>query len=99
MARFDVYASEKPDLLLLDIQSDALDHLDTRVVVPLIPEAGSPPAVARLHPVFEIEGRRMLMATPLMSAVRVRELKRPVVNIARHRDEIVAAVDFLQQGF
>nr|WP_295464817.1 CcdB family protein [Mesorhizobium sp.] len=99
MARFDVYQGDHPDLLLLDIQNDALDHLDTRVVVPLMPVKGSPPAVRRLYPVFDIEGRSMLMATPLMSAIRAQQLKKPVANLADHRDEIVAAVDFLQQGF
>lgn len=99
MARFDVYPGEGSDLLLLDIQNGALDHLDTRVVVPLMPVKSSPPAIRRLYPVFTIEGRPMLMATPLMSAIRARQLKTPITNLADHRDEIVAAVDFLQQGF
>lgn len=99
MARFDVYPGDNPDLYLLDIQNDMFDYLDTRVVVPLMPVKGNPPAVKTLYPVFDIEGRHMLMATPLMSAIRANQLKKPVASLSRYRDEIVAAVDFLQQGF
>ncbi|MCR5856951.1 CcdB family protein [Mesorhizobium sp. J428] len=98
MARFDVYQGDGPNLLLLDIQHDTFDYLDTRLVVPLMPVKGSPPAVQRLYPVFEIGGRRMLMATPLMSAVSARQLKKPISSLSGHRDEIISAIDFLQQG-
>jgi len=99
MARFDLHPGDSPDLFLLDIQHDMFDYLDTRVVVPLMPVKGNPPAVKRLYPIFDIEGRPMLMATPLMSAIRAHQLKKPVANLSSYRDEIVAAVDFLQQGF
>lgn len=99
MARDDVYRGDGPDLLLLDIQNDLIDGLDTRVVIPLMPAKGSPPAMKRLYPIFEIDGRSYLLATPLMSAVRARELRDPIANLSAHHDRIVAAVDFLQQGF
>ena len=99
MARGDVYREPDGELLLLDIQHGALDHLATRVVIPLMPSMGAPPAIKRLYPIFEIEGRSYLMATPLMSAVAVSELRGPVANVADHRDEITAAIDFLHQGF
>jgi toxin CcdB len=99
MARDDVYRGDQPDLLLLDIQHDTIDELDTRVVIPLMPVKGSPPAMKRLYPIFEIEGRGYLLATPLMSAVRARELRDPIANLSADHDKIVAAVDFLHQGF
>jgi toxin CcdB len=99
MARDDVYPGSRPDLLLLDIQHGVMDDLDTRVVIPLMPVKGSPPAMKRLYPIFEIDGRSYLLATPLMSAVRATELRNPVANLSAHHDKIVAALDFLHQGF
>ena len=42
MARYDVYANPNADGYLLELQTDLLDELKTRVVVPLIPS--SPPS-------------------------------------------------------
>ena len=62
MAQFDVYrnknANSRVDIpFLLDVQSDLLAHIDTRVVIPLA-KAGSfsgPPG-ATLNPLFEFGG-------------------------------------------
>lgn len=64
-----------------------------------MPSKGAPPAIKRLDPIFEVEGRSYVMATPLMSAVAVSELRAPIANLADHRDDITAAIDFLHQGF
>ncbi|CAM5429606.1 hypothetical protein TMEC54S_03045 [Thauera mechernichensis] len=37
MARFDVYRNSAGEGFLLDVQADLLSHLNTRVVVPLLP--------------------------------------------------------------
>ena len=53
MARFCVYSG--PDgSLLLDCQADVLDHLNTRLVVPLISPDSAPIAAVRLNPAFQI---------------------------------------------
>ena len=54
MARFDVHAYPSGDGYLLDVQADLLDHLNTRVVVPLLAKATAPKPASRLNPVFEI---------------------------------------------
>ena len=59
MARFDVHASRRGGLLLLDCQANVLSSLNTRFVVPLQPEATAPKAARRLNPVFEIKVRAM----------------------------------------
>lgn len=97
MARFDIYRAEGG--FLLDVQAGLFDHLDTRVVVPLLMASTTPPAVKRLHPIFEIDGVRHVMATPLLSAIPAGELRNPAGNLAGHHDEIVAALDMLFQGF
>jgi toxin CcdB len=35
MARYDLYRNEREGIYLLDVQADLLDHLNTRVIVPL----------------------------------------------------------------
>jgi len=97
MAQFDVYASRSGEELLLDCQSDLLDHFDTRFVVPLVP-AQTAQKLTRLHPVFEIDGERHIMATQLASAVDSKELGSHVASLAHRRYEILNAVDMLVTG-
>ena len=99
MARCDVYANPYGDGYLLDVQADVLDHYKTRVVVPLLPAETVPPPLRRLNPTFDINGKRVIMATQLMSAVSKAPLEHPVANLSRHHDEIVGALDMLFQGF
>ena len=84
---------------MLDVQSNFLDHLDTRVVVPLYPVDNVPAAVKRLHPVFMIDGRRYVLATPLLAAVPSSILGDRKGSLDHHHDDIVAALDMLFQGF
>jgi len=99
MAQFGLFANPDGAGYLLDVQADLFDYFDTRVIVPLLPAGTTPPPVKRLHPVFEIEGKRYVMATPLLAAVPARILRQPVGNLGQHHDEIVAALDMLFQGF
>lgn len=105
MARFDVYpnpgahASTTP--YLLDVQSDLLDGLDSRMMIPLrnlehFPKVKLP---TRLTPVLAIKGKDFLLETPKMGAVPQRILKSPVASLAAEQASITAALDFLFQGF
>lgn len=97
MARYDVFLLEGS--YLLDVQTDLIEHLATRVVVPLLPVTIAPPAVRKLNPVFEVHGRKLVMATPLAGAISRSELGENVANLARHHEEITAALDMLFRGF
>lgn len=99
MARFDVYENLDGDGLLLDIQADLLSHLNARIVIPLMPVSISPKPAKTLNPCFTMLGESLVMNTQFMAAVPVNILCKPVGTLAHHRDEIVAAVDFLMQGF
>lgn len=105
MARFDVYrnpgkhAEQTP--YLLDVQTDLLHGLETRVVVPLrrrdrFQTAKLP---GNLTPTFSIENVECIMETPKLAAVPLRLLKPPVTSLATRGLEIMAALDFLFQGF
>jgi len=54
MARFDIVDNEGGGGYLLDVQSDLLGGLNTRVVVPLLPQSSAPSPAQRLNPVFSI---------------------------------------------
>lgn len=99
MARYDVFAARSEGNYLLDVQSDLLDNFKTRVVVPLLPAATVPPPMRRLHPIFEVNGRKLVMATHLIATVPASELGESRLNLTKHHDDIVAALDMLFQGF
>jgi toxin CcdB len=105
MARFDVYANAGSHAAttpyLLDVQSDLLDGLDSRLVIPLrsIKHFPKVKLSSRLTPVFTIESEEFLLETPKMAAVPRKGLKSPVTSLADEHDQITAALDFLFQGY
>jgi toxin CcdB len=86
---------------LLNVQSPLLDDLATRIVVPLRKSgtfgiASAPPL---LMPLLDIEGIACVLDTPQMAAVPSRALGLAVANLEAEHGVIVAALDFLFQGF
>jgi toxin CcdB len=105
MARFDVYANPGNHAAttpyLLDVQSDLLDGLDTRMVIPLRSLETFPKVKlsTRLTPILRVQGQDLLLETPKMGAVPQRVLKTPVTSLAGDQTQISAAMDFLFQGY
>ena len=99
MARFDIFKIGGEAGYLLDVQSDLLSGLNTRVVVPLLLKSSAPSPAQRLNPVFSIEGQELVMATQYMAAVPEGELVSAVGSLAEKQDEISAALDMLFFGF
>jgi toxin CcdB len=105
MARFDVYANPGGHATttpyLLDVQSNLLDGLDSRMVIPLRSLAHFPQVKlsTRLTPVLTIRGEEFLLETPKMGAVPRRVLKSPVTSLEGDQEQIIAALDFLFQGY
>lgn len=99
MARFDVYANPGGSGFLVDVQADLMSHLNSRLVIPLVHSGIAPTPMKVLNPIFPIEDASYLMLTQQMAAVSVQMLKRPVLNVNDRRDEVVAAIDLLLQGF
>jgi toxin CcdB len=98
MAQFDIHVLPGTDGYVVDIQSDLLNHLNTRVIAPLLPAAGVPPSIRSLHPVFDLDGRPLVLAIHLLSAVPMRELGARRGSIANRRDDVVRAIDALLIG-
>lgn len=98
MARFDVYLTSSSSYLL-DVQTDLLAGLNTRVVVPLLPLDNAPKAAKRLNPIFDINNQAYLMATQFMAAIPEVELKQKVGSLIDHQQEVSEALDMLFVGF
>ena len=104
MAQFTVHENKNPDTrsfvpLLLDVQTDLLRDLETRVVVPLRPVSALRGKTLRtLTPVFEVEGEAFVMLTPELAGIPRSELGPPVAQLRHLRTEILAALDFLVTG-
>jgi toxin CcdB len=101
MAQHDAYRNVQSTRtqipFLLDIQADLLQHLATRVVVPLRPEGTMVPA-RRLNPVFTIDGQRVIMATAELAAIPLAALGPRVASLETQRHDILGAIDLLLTG-
>lgn len=97
MAKYDVYKLGSG--LVLNVQSDILDNIKTKMVIPLMPLETYSVAANRLNPKFEINQTSYVLLTQSMSAVPVKTLGQPIANLSEHFDEITNALDMLFQGF
>ncbi len=105
MSQFTAYQNKNAQTkksipFLLDVQTDLLDELQTRVVVPLTAiEKNITKPMPRLTPLLKIDGENYLMLTPQLAGINKKELGKPVADLSNSRAEIVAALDFLVMGF
>jgi toxin CcdB len=85
--------------LLLDIQTNFLEELATRVVIPLAPQTASKSQkMNRLTPVVVVDGKQYIAITPQLSAIAKKELGPVVADLAADRADFISALDFLQTG-
>lgn len=102
MRQFDVVRAAEGDAeiypYLLIVQSDLIVEFDSRVAAPFVAPHRFR-AIRYLNPIFEFDGARWMLATQMMAAVPVSELRGEIVlNLARERDTVVRALDFLLAG-
>lgn len=95
MTRFHVHRIGNDGSLALDVQSNLLDALTTRVVVPLAPVGD----VATLVPRLAIDRETFAMLTQFITTVPVSAVGPSVADLSARADEITGATDFLFQGF
>jgi toxin CcdB len=99
VARFSVHRIVESDQLVVDLQSNLLDELKTRIVAPLVPASLLLHSLTRLHVRVEVSGIGYSVAGHLLTAVPISEMGPAIADLSRHADEITAAVDFAFQGF
>jgi toxin CcdB len=97
MSQYDVHRLRSGELVL-DCQANFLEMMGTRLVIPLVDPEDVPDALPRLHPVFDVAGNTMLLATHLAAAIPTWELRARVVSLAQHDFTIGNALDFLLTG-
>ncbi|MDK4731806.1 CcdB family protein [Rhizobium sp. CNPSo 3490] len=99
MARFHVYNLIHSDALALDLQSDLHGELTTRIMAPMLPLEALPKIMRQLNRQFVINDVPYVMATQFIGAVSMKEIGVAAADLTSDSDRIVAAVDFLFQGF
>lgn len=105
MPQFDVYrnpdkGSQARIPYVVALQSDLLDTLEHFVVAPLrVKQDDSVIPMLRLNPLVNIDGQEFHIRTQDIATVRRSLLRQPVASLSSHRDEILAALDFLFTGY
>ena len=99
MARHDLYPNPGNPGYLLDVQTDLLGGLTTRIVVPVLPEDAAPVPARLLNPGFDIEGERHYLMTQFMASVPAATLRSPVTSLSDRSDDVTRALDMIFQGY
>ncbi|MES2942160.1 MAG: CcdB family protein [Pseudomonadota bacterium] len=105
MAQFDIYVNPQPASrqfvpYVLDIQSDLIDKLATRLVMPLsrvgVGQARLPPNLCLL---VEVDAEPLTLLAHMAAPVPARLLKKPSGSLRHRASEISAALDAVISGF
>jgi toxin CcdB len=99
MNRYNVYKNKFGSGYILDVQTDLLSGLNTRVVVPLMTLSDSPKLAKYLNPTFEVDSEKVAMMTQFIAAIPETELTNPVENLSEFHHEISSALDMIFSGF
>ena len=105
MAAYSVFRNPNPRTnvttpFLLDVQSEMLSMLATRVVVPLYrTDAADVHALSRLTPVVTFQGQSLVVMVPELAGIPRRELGALAGDLQPSRSEILQAMDLLLTGF
>lgn len=86
---------DKPYLVC--IQHHRLDHLQTRILAPLISGRTIEDDI-RLHPAFRIGGKTVYLDPTDLVTLPVRRLGVAIDNLEADRDKIIAALDLVFTG-
>lgn len=105
MAQFTVYRNKSARTkttypFVVDVQSDLLEDLLTRVVIPLSKAAAlTKKSVSQLMPILPFDGETYVLMTPELAGTAKTDLGPAAGSLAERHDAILAAMDFLQTGF
>ena len=100
MAQFDVHINigrnNKSIPYLLNIQNDILNHLSTRIIIPL---AINKPSENIIHPKFTINKIEVILMTTQLAGMPVERIGQKIDSLENKRSEIINAIDFMVQGY
>ena len=95
--QFDVFRTAG-GVLVVVIQSDLLDAMHTRVVVPLLPAGTAGRPMRGLNPEVTLGEETLVLMPQLIATLTIAELGRPAGSLAHMRDSVTRAVDTLLAG-
>jgi len=104
MRQFDVYVNPSKTTrgaypFIVDVQSDIISEIATRIVVPLGRKADfKNKEMKRLTPVITYEGKELLLLVPQIASLPAKVLGSPIGSLGHLREDIVAALDFAITG-
>lgn len=102
--QFDVYENTDQDTnkiypFFIDIQTNLLDTLNSRVVIPLTPTTSMDKKYPEnLCPLIQFEGKEFALLAHQLTSVPLSLLKKKSQSAQSARSEIMAAIDFLVTG-
>ena len=102
IGQFDVYANLDPKSsrshpYLIVLQANAIGHLNTRIVAPLVaPKAV--PFFERLMPSVVVSGTHYVIDVTNIGVVAVKSLTKLVANLEPERYRIIGAIDLVFTG-
>ena len=105
MPQFTVYRNKSSQTkstfpFLVDVQSDLLEQLQTRVVIPLTRAPGvAKKPLSQLTPALRFDGDSYVLMTPQLAGVSRTDLGAPAGTLGGERNAIIAAMDFLLTGY
>lgn len=105
MNQFDIFRnkntkSSKDVPLLINLQSDPMDLLESRIVAPLRKEADySDQKLSRIHIPISIENEDYIVFISELAAIPLELMGEKVMNAASLRQEFTSAIDLLFTGF
>ena len=103
ITQFDVFTNpivraRRAYPLVAVLQSDLADTGRERIVAPLAPRSRLGGSAGRLTPYVDVAGAAHVLLVPALTGVLAEDLREHRGQLARHRDEIVAALDYLFLG-
>jgi toxin CcdB len=104
VAQWDVYVNpvaRARELLpfVVVVQSDLLDGLPTRLVIPLSRSAVVPRGMpGRLVPAFDVLGEPLLLKAHEAGILLARDLRRPVMSLRDRAHLLIDAIDAVVSG-
>ena len=103
MRQFDLYENPDSDSraiypFFVDVQTDLLDDLNSRVVIPISPVQDTKTFPKNLCPTVEIADDKYALLTHQITTVSTTYLTQKVGSLGLNRTEIISALDFLLTG-
>ena len=102
--QFDVYANPSPRMsdiypCVMDVQSNLLSNLATRMVIPLCKSNISANELQkRLCPTLTVNNATLMLVPFEAAPLDKRMLKQPITNLSEYSSTIIAAMDAVISG-